>query len=455
MPTPPNILLIHTDQHRFDCVGANGHPLVQTPHLNQLAAEGIRFTHAFSPIPVCIPARNCLMYGQWSSEHLSIANWNTEAPRPARGSTPTVSECLCDADYYLAHAGKWHIHPDRGPLDFGYHDEFPDSDYTDWRESEGYSPRPATNGWQGEADKDIPHEASRLAWSARNVIALLESASTRNTPFFIHWETNEPHLPNIVPEPFASLYQPEHIPPWPSFPDPLTGKPYIQSQQQRTWEVDGWTWNEWAPIVARYLGEISLLDSQIGLILNTLERLGLSQNTLVIYTPDHGDLCGGHGMVDKHYVLYDDIVRVPLIVRWPERILANRTSDDFVSNALDLATTLCDVAGTQVPESFRGRNLLPLFTDSGYKPRQDIFAAYHGNQFGLYSQRMVRSKRWKYIWNATAEDEPGEIQNRATDQSCREHLEFLRGRLIYWMEVTSDPLLNGWNRNQLTKNLTQ
>ena len=129
MPDQPNILLIHTDQHRFDCLGVNGHPLLQTPHLDALAARGVNFTHAFSPIPVCIPARNCLLYGQWATEHLSIANWNTEAPRPAVDTGITLSQCLAGAGYFLAHIGKWHIHPTRGPLDYGYHSDIPESAY--------------------------------------------------------------------------------------------------------------------------------------------------------------------------------------------------------------------------------------------------------------------------------------------------------------------------------------
>ena len=112
MADQPNILLIHTDQHRFDCVGANGHPFLQTPHLDRLAHEGVNFNHAFSPIPVCIPARNSLLYGQWPTEHLSIANWNTEASRPATGEGKTLSACLGEVGYDLKHVGKWHIHGD-------------------------------------------------------------------------------------------------------------------------------------------------------------------------------------------------------------------------------------------------------------------------------------------------------------------------------------------------------
>jgi len=255
------------------------------------------------------------------------------------------------------------------------------------------------------------------------------------------------------------MYPPSEIPPWPSFPDPLTGKPYIQAQQLRTWKLDGWTWDDWAPVVSRYLGEISLMDAQIGRILDALGRIG-SDNTLVIYTTDHGDMCGGHGMIDKHFIMYDDVTRVPLTMRWPGHIEPNSRCDAFVAHSIDLATTFCEVADMPVPETFRGKSFLPLLAGQQDNGRQDIFSMYHGNQFGLYSQRMVRDCRWKYVWNATAEDElydlqsdPSELHNLAIDPVYKDELTRLRYRLVDWMEEIDDKLLNQWTRMQLLEGL--
>jgi arylsulfatase A-like enzyme len=455
--TRPNILFVYSDQHRFDCLGVNGHTLLGTPHIDGLAAEGINFTQAYTPIPVCVPTRNCLLHGQWSTSHLAIANHDTEAPRPARSGLPSFTRTLHDAGYSLAHVGKWGVHPEKEPThpDYGYDRYVSTSDYPRWREARGAPPLPRTT-WEGGLDPGIGPEASRLAWGAEETIRLLERAASGDHPFFIRWDTPEPHLPNIVPEPYYSLFPPEKITPWPSFPDPLTGKPYIQGQQRRTWGVEGWTWAQWAPVVSRYLGQLSLLDAQIGRLLEALDDLKLAENTLVVYSTDHGDLGGGHGMVDKHYVMYDDVVRVPLVARWPGRIVPGTVCDAFVSHSLDLATTFCDVAGAIAPQTFQGQSLVPLFEGTRSNDRPDIFAMYHGNQFGLYSQRMVRDRQWKYVWNATAEDElyhleqdPGELRNLATDRSHLEELRRLRRRLVAWMEATGDPLLNGWNRTQL------
>jgi len=460
MPQHPNVLFIHSDQHRFDCLGANGHPVLRTPNLDRLARSGVNFTHAFCPIPLCTPTRSSLLFGQWPTGHLAIANSNTEAPRPAQPDLPTYSQCLRDSGDFLAYVGKWHVHPQKTPLEFGFEQYISESAYTTWRLNAGLKPLARLNGWFGEVDPHIRPEQSRLAWGADQIIDLLVECATSGKPFHLRWDPSEPHLPNIVPEPFCSMYPPAEIPPWPGFADKLVDKPFIQAQQQRTWKVAGWTWAQWAPIVGRYLGEISLLDAQIGRILDVLAQTGLARNTVVIYTSDHGDLCGSHGMFDKHFIMYDDVVRVPLIIAWQGHFAADCTCDAFVSHSIDLASTFCDLAGVLPPSTFRGQSLRALLEGRPTETRPDIFSMYHGNQFGLYSQRMLRDRRWKYVWNATAEDElydlesdPGELMNLAGVAAHRPDVMRLRQRLVAWMEDVNDPLLNQWTRPQLLEGL--
>ncbi len=456
----PNILLIHSDQHRYDCLGCNGHPFLRTPHLDRLAGEGIRFSHAFCPAPLCTPARSSLLSGQWSFRHGCIANSDTEAFRPMPEGTPLFTTVLREAGYNLGYVGKWHVDPDRGPCDYGFDTYIAESDYAKWREGAGLPPAPRESGWLGEVDPHISPEQSRLAWGADRVIGLLEERADSGEPFFLRWDPSEPHLPNRVPEPYASLYPPDTIPEWTGFRETFVNKPYIQRQQLHTWGLQDWTWEDWAPLVSRYLGEISLLDAQVGRVLEALKRSGAAENTWVVYASDHGDMCGSHRMIDKHFVMYDDVVRVPLIVRPPPGYRSGEICDAFISNAVDLAATFCEMAEVSCPETFQGRSLVPLLRDGGddREARTDILSAYHGNQFGLYSQRMVRDRRWKYVWNATAEDElydlendPGELRNRAFDERVTGELSRLRGRLVAWMEETGDRLLNPWTRTQLAE----
>lgn len=452
---PANILLIHVDQHRYDCVGVNGHPAAHTPNLDRLAAEGVNFTHAFCPIAVCMPARTSLMTGRYAVQHGCLANDPVEGYRPAPGDTPTFTRQLKAAGYRLGCVGKWGIGIDASPAALGFDAYVPASAYRTWRQAQGLPPPPRTNTWFGEPDTGVTPEQSAVGWGAAHAIRLLREAADDGRPFFIRWDTEEPHLPSRPPEPFASLIKPEDVPPWPSFPDPLDGKPYIQRQQLRSWGIDGWTWAQWAPVVARYLGVIALIDQQVGRVLAALDALGLADSTLVVYSSDHGDLCGGHGMIDKHYVMYDDVMRVPLMLRWPGRLPEGRTEDAFVTAALDLATTFCAAAGVEPPPTFAGHDLLAL-ANGGPGQRERVFGSYHGAQFGAYSQRMVRTRAWKYIWNATAEDElydltvdPGEVRNCAADPTCAEILCTLRGELAAWMAEINDPLLNEWTRRQL------
>lgn len=455
----PNILLIHADQHRYDCLGANGHQLLATPHLDTLAEQGMNFTHAFCPIPICAPARASLLSGQWPSRHQAICNPGTEVRSPMADDVPTFSRALSDSGYFLGFVGKWGVNTPRTPRDFGFDEVCLESQYSEWRRAQGIADTPNTNSWFGEVDPYITPNQSRLAWAADRVIRLLRERAAGDKPFFIRWDPSEPHLPNVLPEPYASMYDPTDIEPWPSFEEQFQGKPYIQRQQLMSWGISDWTWEDWRPIVSRYLGEIALLDAQIGRVLEALDELRLVDTTLVVYTCDHGDMCGGHRMIDKHYVMYDDVVRVPLIARWPQRISASSVSHDFICTALDLARTFCEVGGAGIPEEFQGSSLLPVFAGKG-NGRGSIYAVYYGNQFGLYSQRMVRTREWKYVWNPTAEDElyhlaadSAELRNRSGDPDCADELKMLRELLLSWMETTEDKLLNSWTRRQLLQGM--
>jgi arylsulfatase A-like enzyme len=434
--------------------------MVKTPNMDRLAAEGMNFTHAFTPNPLCVPARNCLLHGQWSSTHQCIANFDTEAPRPPEDGLPTYSHALQDAGYWLGYVGKWHVHKHKDALDYGFHEFVSEGQYGRWREEQGLPGRPSANGWFGETDPHIKPEQSRMAWGTYHAIRMMERCVGRDEPFFIRWDPSEPHLPNKPCEPYGSMYPPSEVPPWPGFADELKGKPYIQAQQKRSWKVEDWTWKDWAPVVSRYLGDVSLLDAQLGRLLDAVDRLGIAEDTLVIYTTDHGDMCGDHGQMDKHFILYDAVTRVPMMARWPGRIQPGSVCDAFVSHAIDLASTFCEAGGVPIPDTFEGQSLLPLFDGQTDNGRPDIFAQYFGNQFGLWSQRMVRDRHWKYIWNATGEDElynvesdPGEIVNRATDPGCRDELTRLRLRLVAWMEQIDDSILNTWTRRQITEGL--
>lgn len=454
---PLNILFIFSDQHRRDAINAHNPDLgIKTPNLDKLIDEGSDFERAYCPIPMCVPTRNALLCGRWPSQSGVVHNFDGESWHPLPAGQKTFVSSLKAAQYQLGHVGRWHVDPERSPLDFGFDDYICEWDYFGWRKDSGIPAPPRENKWFGETDHYILPEQSCIAWTADKIMELLQKYQQEGRPFLLRWQTMAPHLPNRVPEPYASLYDPEKIEPWPGFADDLTLKPEVQRQMRKTWGLEDWTWKDWAPVVARYFGEISLLDAQIGRVLDYLDRLGLAENTLVIYSSDHGDMCGSHGMIDKHCVMYEDILRVPLMMRLPGIIEAGSKNRDWVINSIDFASTFCAAAGQNAPPEFMGLDLLAMLSGELQNPRKSAFSSYYGNQFGNYSSRALITENWKYIWNPVSFDElydlqndPGELHNLAAKDNQQKRLQELREQLITWMEKTDDKLLNQWTRNQL------
>lgn len=454
-----NILLIHPDQQRHDCLGITSGGLVKTPYIDGLAAAGMRFEHAYTPIPTCCPARQSLLCGQWAETHGGL--WNYDICLPVRlFDSHTWTEDLAAAGYGMAYVGKWHVHPTKTPLEFGFDTFRPMSDYHRWRKQQGLPPKPMRweeKGLFGNPDSVPPAQAA-THWLARKAVEAIDRYSSQGRPWHVRLDFEEPHLPCVPAGTFAEMYRPEDIPAWPSFEDNFAGKPYIQRQQLVSWGIEGLSWADWAAYVARYFGMISQIDEAVGVVLDALAERGLMDSTVVVYTSDHGDLAGSHRMIDKHYVMYDDVVRVPLMVRWPGVTAPGSVCDGFVSHALDLAATLPAAAGLSPPAGCQGRSLLPLLR--GERPddwRQDIVSTYNGQQFGLFTQRMIRTKKWKYVWNCTDVDElydmqadPWELSNLINSESHQAVLARLRQRLLEELTAGGDGAVRArWPQHQL------
>jgi arylsulfatase A-like enzyme len=363
-----------------------------------------------------------------------------------------------------------------------------------FREDKYGSPK-YVNGIDGEIDP-VPLEDAHTHWLAGRACRRLEelagvnaanqgayvSAARRatdacavtNGPWHLRVDFTEPHPPYRPCAEFADIYDPAAIPAWDSFYEDFKDKPYIQKQMLYTWGLQDYDWARWAPIAARYYAYVSQLDDAVGKILDALERSGCADNTLVVLTADHGDMCGAHRMIDKHNVMYDDIVRVPLLIKWPGAIPADTAAgaaadtaagatagteiNAFVQNTLDIGPTFLEAAGLPASDNADGRSLFPLFggdTPAGW--RDCAVSSYNGQQFGLYTQRMLRDNDWKYVWNTSDVDElydlhadPAELVNRAHDPACGGVLRSMRKRLHDVLLAEGDGLLkNYWLRNQL------
>lgn len=457
MEKQPNILMITVDQQRYDCIGFSKSYPVKTPNLDQLASEGTWFSNAYAHLPVCGPARQSFMNGRRPEAIGCLWNFNNGLKVPAlEPSEYAWPRELKKREFRSAYIGKWGVHPEHSPIMYGYDHYVDERDYEPFQK-EHYPEVHFVNSYFGE-NNPIPVEDSKTHWTAKKATDLIEEFSKTSEPWHIRVNFSEPHLPCRPSKPFSDMYSPDEIPMWDNFNESFENKPYIQKQQLYSWGIENYTWDDWAPIVARYYGIISQLDDAIGKILSTLDQMAISEDTIVIYTSDHGDLCGAHRMMDKHYVLYEDVIKVPLIIRWKKGIQGNSFCSRFVYNFLDLPPTILEWLKMDIPDFFQGRSLVALLDGKDVTDwRNYLVSTYNGQQFGLYTQRMIRNKQWKYIWNTTDVDElydlvedPSELVNRIYDDGNSLIVKELREALYWQLNHDQDGLVdNEWMRLQL------
>lgn len=477
MAKPPNVVLIMTDQLRDDVVGGG---TVRTPRLDRFAAEGLRLTRAFTPCGICSPARNSILTGRYPHGH-GVVN-NVTGPDAVaddvRPDLPLLPRLLADAGYRTGHVGKYHVAAHEAPKRHGFTDAhapwmfWEDTEYHAWRAAKGYpvdpadpasiapvsawtTPQPLTpagaarrqqRGFPIMGKEEVPPEATHPAYLVDRAVGLLDEYLAGDDPFFLTLSFLGPHWPHLLPEPYWSMYDPAAIEPWPNFAETFEGKPGAQRKSMAHHGVEGWTWDDWRPVVATYFGSVTFHDLLIGRFLDALADRGLD-DTLVVATADHGDMTGSHRQFNKGPYGYEELYRIPMMARWPGRIAPGSRSEAFTS-LLDLMPTFLAAAGVAVPEGLHGRDLAPVLAGDVPEDWPDSFVAeYSGNEFGLYSQRILRTERYKFVYNPHDLDElydletdPHELVNLAEDPAFATLRRELEAKVWAWMDATGDPL---------------
>ncbi|SDT13856.1 sulfatase-like hydrolase/transferase [Jiangella sp. DSM 45060] len=437
--TPPNILFLMTDQHRVDTLGCYGNPVVETPVLDELARTGTVLERCYTPTAICTPARASLLTGLHPFEHGLLSNyeWNSGHREELPDGLPTVANTLRGHGYRLGHAGKWHVGRHRGPEHYGYEgrhlpgalNPYDDAGYTAWLEEHGHPPFRAydaiysrlPDGSQGHliaARLDQPAEATFEAYLADQTIAMLRDfARTRASgrPFALSCHFFGPHLPYLLPAEWFDRYDPDSVTLPPSMAETFAGKPEVQRQYSAYWGSDGFDEKQWRTLTAAYWGYVALIDHQIGRILSVLDELGLADQTAVMFTADHGEFTGAHRLNDKGPAMYEDIYRIPGILRLPGGAPPVRRHE--FCTLLDFTATMLDLAGAPA-EHCRGRSLVPLARGEQMPDwRQEVLCEFHGHHFP-YAQRMLRDDRHKLVVNPEGVDElydleldPHELRN--------------------------------------------
>lgn len=452
---PPNLLFILHDQQRYDCLEPAGMQPVRTPNIARLAAAGVWCERAYTPIPVCAPARQALFTGRRPESFGAL--WNPRICFPVKMIPPDAycwTRSVRAQGYNTAYIGTWDVDDQRQPEHYGFDSYLGRAEIN--REIRERHPGVVyKNGYFGESSP-IPLEDAYTHLVARHAIARLEALRAARRPWYLHIDNPDPHLPCRPSAPFDKLYDPDSVPRWGSFDETFAGKPYIQRQQLVNWELEQRDWQEWKRTVACYYGIISQYDDAIGRILDHLEATGEIDNTIIVYTSDHGDMCGGHRLIDKHYNMYEDICRVPLVIRWDGHIKPGRF-ESFAHNCLDLPPTLLSLLGIEPPAGcMQGTDISACLLDGRRGDgRAHVVATYNGQQFGLYCARMIRDARHKYVWNLTDVDElydltadPHELTNLIYAADKREVVRELRLKLHAELKRCADPII-GWTANQL------
>ena len=447
-PAPPagktNILFIMDDQHRGDCLGCCGHPTVKTPHLDRLAAEGARFTSAYSSTPTCTPCRAALLTGlaPWNHGMLGYARVAEQYPYEMPGA-------LKEAGYYTCSIGKNHWTPQRNKhsLDECILDESGrvedaefKSDYRCWFSSMAPTQDPDATGigWNDytAAPYALDERLHPTQWTGDVAVNFIEQYNKEN-PFFLKVSFARPHSPYDPPRRLWEMYKDadipaRHIGEW-------AGRFAERSDDtDHLWHGD---LGEEAARTARigYYGNITFIDEQIGRIREALEARGLLENTLILFVSDHGDMTGDHHLWRKSYA-YEASAHVPMLIRWPERLLKARRGQSLEQpvEIRDIFPTFLDAAGATPSAPLDGKSLLELVrgNTADWRPWIDLE---HDVCYGKNNHwTALTDGKTKYIFHAFDGEEqlfdlvndPGEIHDLAKDAAQAERLATWRRRMV-------------------------
>jgi arylsulfatase A-like enzyme len=395
MKKKPNILLITTDQQRYDTINALGYDFMHTPNLVRLAKVGCVFTNPYSPNPVCIPARHNLLTGLTARHHGFDDNYFVDK-KNIPYNLPTFPQILSDGGYDTVAIGKLHFQPYRRHN--GFHrlylmDEIPeyreDDDYAMYLKEQGYDHLQSIHGvrhllYMLPQRSLLPEKHHGNCWVADKTIAYLEENRGRR-PFLIWAGFIHPHPPFDVPDDWADLYKDTVL------PEPFISRTPLSPLAEENKPIADYPNPKYLHRARElYYASISHVDHNIGKILAKLEEIGELDNTMILFTSDHGEMMGDHGTYQK-FLPYDSSSKVPFIVRYPSRMPAGSVHRDFV-DLNDILPTFLDAADIDYP----GNLELPgesIFVEVGHKNRQVQYIEYCKDNKRWVS---LRNKRYKF-----------------------------------------------------------
>jgi len=465
-PQRPNIILVYTDQQRYDTLGSSGNGLIRTPASDRMAEEGVCFSRSYVTCPLCLPSRVALWTGRYNHANRNYNNGRMMHPREVDFATR-----FREAGYHTALIGKNHCFPpDRLAEAFDYsrvvnHDGWADPQTDVERRDRAYRQDKMQVPFAADP---MPAEENLTAQVFGEAMAFLDQPPTE--PYLLWLSVPDPHPPYMVSEPYASMYDDTPLPPPAWREGEMADKPY---RQQLLVEWNRYDHDYPGDRIDRlrriYWGMVSCIDDHLGRLLDRLRASGADQNTLVIFTSDHGDHMGDHRLIRKSVNLYEELVHVPLIV-WGGGVTPGLT-DAMVSN-IDLMPTLAEFAGVDTPEGVHGSSFAGVLRGERATHRQTVFME-HGNPGSPLQPggltvaqneelaaspghhlsdavsrgrvKAVRTDRYKYCHTPGDVDElydihedPHELVNLANNPAHAETIHACRAKLLDWAIETED-----------------
>jgi arylsulfatase A-like enzyme len=457
--SPPNLLLIWTDEQRDDTMSCYGNAFIQTPNLNRLAESSFVFERAYCTQPVCTPSRASILTGLWPHTHGCIRN-NTPLPK----AHPTLAEML-DGTYHCAYYGKWHlgdeIVPQRGFREWlsiedaiyrPYYSRpgtlASRSDYHHYLVRQGYEPdaRAKDGGevFSRQFAAQLPVEHSKASFLGREAARFIREQPP-DRPWLLSVNFLEPHMPFTGP--LNDLHDPAGVPVGPAFGLPPEGNVARRKQANASrFRENGFgglplrSAADWRRLRARYYGLVSLVDRAVGEIVQALDASGQADNTIVVYTSDHGDMMGDHACLTKG-VTYEEAVRIPLLIRVPWLAQAQTLVRGRVSQ-VDLVPTLLELLARDCPSHVQGTSRAGVLGRGNSLEDNDVVVEWNGDAVW---RTIVSRENWKLNLCRTDQGEfydlnedPHELRNRYEDPAYRSRIQELAGRIREWQRVTGD-----------------
>jgi len=449
----PNILLIFPDQMRGEAMGCMGNPDVKTPNLDRMAKEGMLFRRTYANTPVCCPARAILLTGTYPHVNGMVAN-----DLRLRESEITIAEILRDTGYRTGFIGKWHL--DGGPRLPGYIPPGPRRQGFDYWAAYQCSHTHFTPYYFRDTPDVIMVQKFEPEASADFAVEFLKN-QPKDKPFFLTLQLGPPHDPYGAPTEYTKQYDPEKlimrknwqpnsevgkgggaIPPKLRYPG-LPEKPYAPSGGKEE--------------VAAYYAAITAIDDQVGRILKTLKENGQDENTIILFTSDHGDMLGSHGLRRKRKP-HEESAGIPGILRWPAKIPAGKVVDTLFSH-VDMPVTLLSLVGLPVPKNMQGSDLAPVALGHTTKGPDavflQIFVPYRPDQIekpwrGIITDRYTYARYEDGPWLLfDNQQDPWQMTNLATDAKSSSLIKSLDQKLTAMMKKQGDAW--SFNSNELVE----